>query len=495
MGTQLAGRYRLDEVVGTGGMATVYRAYDRVLEREVAIKLTLRELSEDSEVVGRLNREAQAVAQLNHPHIVSVINVDEEGGRPFIVFEYVRGETLKQRIRRYGQLPIAEAVEFTTQIAQALGGAHAQRIVHRDVKPQNVLLDEEGIAKVTDFGIARTLNEEGLTIGGRVFATTDYISPEQALGRPVNPQSDLYSLGVVLFEMLTGRVPFFGESEVTVARKHVKQPLPDVQSLRLDTPACVSLIVDKLCAKDTAQRYSDTTVLIRDLSEASSLLRARRTRFTTNTSRNCSSNPPAFHPTISATKTTHSSAPKRGIKTPVLTTLVAALLVAATVLTVVSLRLQRSTPSHALIGRSAQTRPISGVTAQNYSPRIAGQSDSPLVKPPIASTLAAHGEGTLTTGTGVALSTNTAVVASELEIKTPVPGFEVQIYAAADDLPVKLASSNWVRIGGGNVTHRRTRFILATKQRPYRHYMVWVTRVKVGGAAKITQLHLYRTSL
>ena len=210
LGTTLNGRYRLEARIGAGGMSTVYRALDETLQRQVAIKLMNREVATDSDQLERFRREARAVAQLSHPHIVGVIDAGEDEGRPYIVFEYVEGETLKERIRRNGRLPIAEAVAYAIEIARALGAAHARHIVHRDVKPQNVLIDEEGSAKVTDFGIARTLDEEGLTADGRVLGTTDYVSPEQALGQPVTGQSDLYSLGIVLYEMLTGEVPVQG---------------------------------------------------------------------------------------------------------------------------------------------------------------------------------------------------------------------------------------------------------------------------------------------
>src|SRR6188472_2732223 len=204
VGTQLSGRYRLDAQVGAGGMSTVYRAFDSKLERQVAIKLLHREIAADSDQLERFRREARAVARLSHPHIVGVIDAGEDEGRPYIVFEYVEGETLKERIRRMGRLPIDESLAYAVEIARALGAAHAALIVHRDVKPQNVLIDPEGAAKVTDFGIARMLVDEGLTADGRVLGTTDYVSPEQALGHQVNGQSDIYSLGVVLYEMLTG---------------------------------------------------------------------------------------------------------------------------------------------------------------------------------------------------------------------------------------------------------------------------------------------------
>src|SRR5918998_3211204 len=204
IGTEIGGRFRLDEKVGAGGMSTVYRAYDPTLERWVAIKLMHRDISTDPDQLERFRREARAVASLNHPHVVTVIDAGEDEGTPYIVFEYVEGETLKDRIRRMGQLPVDEAVAYAIEIARALGAAHARAIVHRDIKPQNVLVDEEGSAKVTDFGIARSLEEEGLTADGRVLGTTDYVSPEQALGHDVDGQSDIYSLGIVLYEMLTG---------------------------------------------------------------------------------------------------------------------------------------------------------------------------------------------------------------------------------------------------------------------------------------------------
>src|SRR6476469_2099059 len=214
LGTTLNGRYRLEARIGAGGMSTVYRAVDGTLERHVAIKLMNREVSSDSDQLERFRREARAVAQLSHPHIVGVIDAGEDEGRPYIVFEYVEGDTLKQRINEVGRLPVDESVAYAIEIARALGCAHDHGIVHRDVKPQNVLIDEEGSAKVTDFGIARSLKDDGLTADGRVLGTTDYVSPEQALGHDVNGQSDIYSLGVVLYEMLTGDVPFRGENQV-----------------------------------------------------------------------------------------------------------------------------------------------------------------------------------------------------------------------------------------------------------------------------------------
>src|SRR4051794_12478794 len=275
VGTLLNGRYRLDAQIGAGGMSTVYRAFDTVLERQVAIKLMHREIASDSDQLERFRREARAVAQLNHPHVVGVIDAGEDSGTPYIVFEYVEGETLKDRIRRYGRLPVGEAVAYAIEVARALGAAHDRQIVHRDVKPQNVLIDEEGTAKVTDFGIARSLTEEGLTADGRVLGTTDYVSPEQALGQDVGPESDLYSLGVVLFEMLTGDVPFHGENQVSVAMKHVREELPDVQLRRPEVSSALAAVVDRATAKDLERRYGSDRELIADLEDVLAIETAR----------------------------------------------------------------------------------------------------------------------------------------------------------------------------------------------------------------------------
>src|SRR3712207_6283479 len=280
VGMCLNDRYRLDAQIGAGGMSTVYRAFDVTLERQVAVKLMHREIASDSDQLERFRREARSVAQLSHPHIVGVIDAGEEDGRPYIVFEYVEGETLKDRIRRLGRLPIGEAIAYAIEIARALGAAHARHIVHRDVKPQNVLIDEEGSAKVTDFGIARSLDEEGLTADGRVLGTTDYVSPEQALGHAVNGQSDIYSLGVVLYEMLIGDVPFHGENQVAVAMKHVREDIPDVQMLRPETSASVAAVLDRMTCKALEKRYADAETLLYDLEDALAIEAARSGRAT-----------------------------------------------------------------------------------------------------------------------------------------------------------------------------------------------------------------------
>jgi serine/threonine-protein kinase len=252
----IAGRYELEERVGSGGMSTVYRAHDRLLERKVALKILHQRFNDDDEYVERFRREARAVARLAHPNIVTVIDRGEEAGRQFIVFEYVDGDDLKQVVDKAGPLPIDQVVELGREIAAALAFAHERGIVHRDVKPQNVLLSE-GRAKVTDFGIARSLDvEHGVTQTGTVLGTSNYIAPEQAAGQPIDDRSDVYSFGVVLFELLTGTVPFEGESFVAVALKHINEPAPSVLERRPDTPPRLARLVDAMLEKDHETRPS-----------------------------------------------------------------------------------------------------------------------------------------------------------------------------------------------------------------------------------------------
>src|ERR671914_540515 len=275
IGTLIGDRFRLEEKVGSGGMSSVYRAFDPTLERRVAIKLMHRDISHDPDQLERFRREARAVAQLNHPHVVTVIDAGEDDGAPYIVFEFVEGETLKDRIRRNGRLPVAEAVAYAIEIGRALESAHSHRLVHRDVKPQNVLIDPDGRAKVTDFGIARSLEAQGLTAPGRVLGTTDYVSPEQALGHEVTEQSDIYSLGIVLYEMLTGETPFKATTSRETAMKHVTEPLPDVQRRRPEISAALAAIVERATAKETRNRYATVDDMVHDLEEVLAIEAAR----------------------------------------------------------------------------------------------------------------------------------------------------------------------------------------------------------------------------
>src|SRR3954451_1867070 len=275
IGTVLSGRYRLEAKLGSGGMSTVYLAKDDTLDRPVAVKVMHREMSEQPDQIERFRQEARAVAKISHPNVVSVIDAGEDHGYPYIVFEYVEGETLKQRINRIGALDAQEALAYAIEVARGLTVAHARHMVHRDIKPQNVLIDAEGRAKLTDFGISRQLEQDGMTATGRVLGTTDYVAPEQAMGRAVDPRSDIYSLGVVLYEMLVGQVPFHADSQVGVAMKHVNEDLPDVQRRRPEVSAAVALVVERAAAKDPAERYQDVGELIDELETALEVEAAR----------------------------------------------------------------------------------------------------------------------------------------------------------------------------------------------------------------------------
>jgi len=265
-GDCVADRYELEELVGTGGMSSVYRALDTLLERNVALKILHPHYGDDDEYVERFRREARAVAQLSHPNIVTVIDRGEDDGQQYIVFEYVDGDSLKQLVDRDGPLPARRAAELALQIADALAFAHHSGLVHRDVKPQNVLVTEDGEAKVTDFGIARSLDvEHGVTQTGTVLGTSNYLSPEQARGQTVTPATDVYSLGVVLYELLTGEVPFPGENFVAVAMKHINEPPPSLLQRRPDLPMRLVSTVERALAKDPANRFASMDAFASEL--------------------------------------------------------------------------------------------------------------------------------------------------------------------------------------------------------------------------------------
>ena len=269
LGQKLAGRYVLEELVGQGGMSSVYRARDTVLERQVAIKVLHEHYSSDAEYVERFRREARAIARLSHPNIVTVIDRGEFEGRQFIVFEHVPGETLKDVIEREGPLPIPRALALTHQIARALAFAHELGVVHRDVKPQNVLIDHDGSAKVSDFGVARTLDvKDELTESGTVLGTSDYIAPEQASGERAAEYSDQYSLGVVLYELLTGELPYPASNVMAVALRHLHDPVPSAHQRRPDVPARVDAIVARALAKRPRDRFASMEAMTAALEAA-----------------------------------------------------------------------------------------------------------------------------------------------------------------------------------------------------------------------------------
>ncbi len=495
LGTILNGRYRLESRIGYGGMSTVYLALDETLQRRVAIKLMNREVTSDSDQLERFRREARAVAQLNHPHVVGVIDAGEDLGRPYIVFEYVEGETLKERIRRSGQLEIPEAVAYAIEIARALGAAHARHIVHRDVKPQNVLIDDEGSAKVTDFGIARTLDEEGLTADGRVLGTTDYVSPEQALGHSVTGQSDLYSLGIVLFEMLTGGVPFKGENQVAVAMKHVREQLPDVQALRPEVSAGLAAVVDRATAKRQNERYADDAEMIADLEDVLAIETARSGMATGEVT--------------AVLKTLPRISQRRvplSIRRPGLTTALIVLVVAVAGGVAVWL----VTHTHRGTGPPSTPAPLGAPTpvhicstcAWGYNPL-----GNPLREHQDQAELAIDGalntqwttqsylNGLQKPGVGIYLDAKPGTTARELVIDTPTPGFNAIIYARSTDPPLSPAAApptGWTAVGAADNISSTQTISLNTGTTAFRYYLLWITSLGNHQQVAISEMTLYR---
>jgi predicted Ser/Thr protein kinase len=494
LGTRLNGRYRLEARIGTGGMSSVYRAIDETLERPVAIKLMNREFATDSDQLERFRREARAVAQLSHPHIVGVIDYGEDQGRPYIVLEYVEGETLKERIRRNGELDVSEAVAYAIEIARALGCAHARHIVHRDVKPQNVLIDEEGSAKVTDFGIARSLDDDGLTADGRVLGTTDYVSPEQALGHDVTGQSDLYSLGIVLYEMLTGSVPFRGENQVAVAMKHVREELPDVQLLRPEVSASLAAVIDRATAKDLHERYRSDEELIADLEEVLALEAARSGSATGEATTVLRTLP----------RRTRRRVPLRVRSRPAWLALAAVVTVGALVAGIVLLgdRTHRGTGTEG----TAHAGPMTPVglrsdAAHDYDPLGDGTEHADQTafaidgNPSTVWTTESYTTGDLQKdGVGLALDAAPGAVFRELRVRTPTAGFSAEIYVSnSDALPETVDDPAWRLVATTPAVSGTQTLDLDTAGQRSRWVLLWITRLPQGGdRVELSELSLYR---
>jgi eukaryotic-like serine/threonine-protein kinase len=504
VGTLLSGRYRLDAQIGAGGMSTVYRAFDTVLERQVAIKLMHREIAADADQLERFRREARAVAQLNHPHVVGVIDAgeapppDEPTGfgepvaMPYIVFEYVEGETLKDRIRRLGRLPIPEAVAYAIEIARALQAAHDRRIVHRDVKPQNVLIDEEGTAKVTDFGIARSLTEEGLTADGRVLGTTDYVSPEQALGHDVGPQSDVYSLGIVLYEMLTGDVPFHGENQVAVAMKHVREDLPDVQMRRPQVSSALAAVVDNATAKDLARRYRDDAELIADLEEVLGIETARLGQATGEATAVIRTLPAGARRRL-PWRVLH---PARILA---LLALIAAVTAVVLVVMATDQRAERGTGT-----RNVKPPPglksvsLGQSRAKDFDP-FGGDGEHPaeakaVVDQDTNSTWSTErsegGQLNNKPGVGIYVDAKPSVAARAIDVISPTRGWQGGIYAAPNGPPPSQLDG-FTKLAA--ITQAKTRTRVRLEGRRYRYYLVWITKLPPEeSSVQIAEIRLFR---
>ncbi|MGE8079208.1 Stk1 family PASTA domain-containing Ser/Thr kinase [Peribacillus loiseleuriae] len=279
IGKRINGRYKLLEMVGGGGMANVYLAQDMILEREVALKILRMDFNNDEEFIKRFNREAQSATSLTHPNIVSIYDVGEEDDIYYIVMEYVRGLTLKQYIQKFYPVPIEKALDILKQITSAISQAHHNGIIHRDIKPQNILIDDHGNVKITDFGIALALSATNITQTNAVLGSVHYLSPEQARGGMANNKSDIYSLGIVMFELLTGRLPFSGESAVSIALKHLQTETPSPKRWNPSIPQSVENIILKATAKDSYYRYETVDEMEEDIKSSLNPERKNETPF------------------------------------------------------------------------------------------------------------------------------------------------------------------------------------------------------------------------
>ncbi len=474
IGTVLSGRYRLEAKLGSGGMSTVYLARDQTLDRDVAVKVMHREMSEQADQLERFRQEARAVAKLSHPNVVAVIDAGEDGGHPYIVFEYVEGETLKQRISRVGALDPQEALAYAIEIARGLTVAHARNMVHRDIKPQNVLIDAEGRAKLTDFGISRQLEQDGMTATGRVLGTTDYVAPEQAMGHGVDPRSDVYSLGVVLYEMLIGQVPFHADSQVGVAMKHVNEELPDVQQRRPEVSAAAALVVERATDKDPNRRYQDVGEMIDDLSTALEVEAARAGSSTGEATSILDALPP----------------PQRKLSGRARWSWVAIaliVLIGGGAVAAVAIISGGGAPGGGggALKDKGQTVPISSAT--DYDPQGDGEEDPDEIGFVVDGNLGTSWSsehydtdtfaGTKTgpdPGVGLYVTTDSPATPIVMVIRTPSPGWDAQIYATASEPPEEV--SEWGEPIGEVTDADKNEEVELHLAAPAQNFLIWFTK-------------------
>ena len=278
-GQRINDRYQIMKTIGEGGMANVYLAYDTILDRNVAVKVLRGDLATDEKFVRRFQREALSASSLSHPNIVEVYDVGEDNGSYYIVMEYIKGKHLKQLLKQRGKLTLTEVVDIMLQVTDGMSAAHDKYIIHRDIKPQNIMILENGLIKITDFGIAMALNSTQLTQTNSVMGSVHYLPPEQASGKGATIQSDVYSMGILMYELLTGQLPFKGDNAVEIALKHIKEPFPRIRSVLPNLPQSIENIIMKATAKNTKNRYADAREMHDDLITALSDERASEPTF------------------------------------------------------------------------------------------------------------------------------------------------------------------------------------------------------------------------
>jgi eukaryotic-like serine/threonine-protein kinase len=467
VGELIAGRYELEQLVGSGGMSNVFRAHDRLLERTVALKILHEQYTRDDDYVERFRREARAVAKLAHPNIVTVIDRGEQDGRQFIVFEYVDGPNLKD-LTRDGPLEVWEAIGLTLQVAHALSFAHNRGLVHRDVKPQNVLLNEDGQAKVTDFGIARSLDVQGFTHTGTVLGTSDYIAPEQARGQRVDPKTDIYSLGTVLYELLVGDVPFSGDNFVAVAMRHVNEPVPSVLEHRPDCPPRLDFAVQRAMAKDPDDRFESMDDFVAELEACRAELDGRGDEGATMIV------PPARRAPRAARRRT-----RRIPVTPLLILLAGALLAVGAYLL-----LREDDPGSAPPGSSAsEVVRLAGVAAEDpagdgeHDDEVANATDGDPATYWTTETYQSFSKP----GVGLVVDAGSPVALSRLVVFSDTPGFPATIRASGSPTGDFVAVSDQQEVG------TRTEFRIDTGGQDFQYYEIWL-QLPDGGVARINEV-------
>ena len=483
VGDVLSERYELEELVGSGGMSSVYRAHDRVLDRKVALKVLHQRLIEEEEYVERFRREARMVAGLLHQNIVTVIDRGDDDGQQYIVFEHVDGENLKELVVRSGRLPVRRALELALAVADGLAFAHEQGLVHRDVKPQNVLLSSEGEVKVTDFGIARSIHvDHGVTQTGTVLGTGEYLAPEQASGKPVSPATDVYSLGVVLWELLTGEVPFTGENFVAVALKHVNEPPPSLLAVRPDVSPRLAATVERALAKDPAQRFPSMAALGRELRACLAELDGDAQA----PAEDDSALTLVTRPTAPAPARVGRRRPARSRRRPLVWVLLAVLVAGAAIAAVLLLgggTHHNGGSGDGSTGAAVQLRGLSG-----YDPQGDGQEHDELAG------LATDGSTStswttesydgpnfagLKSGVGLVLAPGGPVKLATLTVTTPTPGFTAEIQSGNSP------TGGFTVDSSPQTVNAKTTFTLDGSTAAY--YVIWITQLP-GSRAAISEV-------
>jgi serine/threonine protein kinase len=469
IGEVIGGRYEVLQLVGRGGMSNVYRAHDRLLERTVALKVLHGRYLDDPEYVERFRREARAAARLSHPNIVTVIDRGEQDGHQFIVFEHVDGDNLKQLVEGSGPLPIGLALELALQIGRALSFAHEHGLIHRDVKPQNVLLNGDGRAKVTDFGIARTVDVEGATTTGIVLGTSHYISPEQARGEQVDAESDVYSLGAVLYELLTGEVPFPGDNAVTVAMRHVRERPASVLEKRPEVPRRLAAAVGKALEKDPAARFGSMKEFVEELQACLDQLGDE--------------GEPEPTMIVRPHSAREREPSRRRARKPVwpLVALLAGLAVAAIV---VGVYLVRGTSE----GGNGHVAPVHLKAVASFDPygdnktenpdSVANATDGDQSTYWVTETYQSPSFGGLKPGVGIVLDASRPSEPSRLTIWSTTPGFQAQIKAS------DRSDGGFERVSPSRAVGSKTTFDLSLTQ-PERYFLIWITELPPGLQAHI----------